>query len=177
MADDLVLVATFGAPHGVKGEVRIKSFTAEPLALLDYSPLVARDGRTFSLVALRPQGDMLVARVSEIADRSAAERVTRLNLFVPRARLPQPADDDEFMHADLIGLSVVDAAGARIGTVTGVFDFGAGDVLDVARVGAKGVMIPFTRAMVPVVDLSSRRLVVDLPPGFLEDEPPPVAGT
>lgn len=169
MPDSLVLVATFGAPHGVRGEVRLKAYTTNPLSLLDYSPLQARDGRRFTVLSLRPQGEVYVARVKEFADRNAAEAVTRLDLFVPRDRLPPPENEDEFLHVDLVGLTVVATSGETIGTVVGVFDFGAGDVLDVARPGAKGVMIPFTKAVVPVVDIAGKRLVVDPPPGLLDD--------
>jgi 16S rRNA processing protein RimM len=170
MASDLVLVAKFGAPHGVKGEVRVKSFTQDPASILAYSPLASRDGRSFTLEAVRPAGEVLIARVKELKDRNAAEAVTNLDLFAPKER---PDDEDEFLHADLIGLAVVDTAGEAIGTVTAIFDFGAGDVIDVARRGRKAVMIPFTKAVVPVVDIAGGKLVVDPPPGLLDDEEPP----
>jgi 16S rRNA processing protein RimM len=173
MASDLVLVAKFGAAHGVRGEVRVKSFTQDPAAILGYSPLVSRDGRQFTIEAVRPAGEVLVARVKELNDRNAAEAVTNLDLLVPRDRLAGPMDEDEFLHADLIGLTAVTAGGETIGTVTAVFDFGAGDVLDVARSGKKAVMIPFTKQVVPVVDIAGGRLVVDPPVGLLEDEEPP----
>lgn len=167
---DLVLVAVFGAPHGVRGEVRIKSYTQDPAAIADYSPLQSRDGRSFTIQSLRPAGEVFVARVAELKDRNAAEAVTNLQLFMPRARIPEP-EEDEFLHADLIGMAVETLAGEKVGTVTAVFDFGAGDVLDVARSGRKGVMIPFTKAVVPTVDLAGRRLVIDPPAGLLEDTP------
>ena len=173
MAADLVLVAKFGAPHGVKGEVRVKSFTADPQALADYSPLQSRDGRSFTIRALRPAGEVMVARIAELTDRTAAEAVTHLDLFVPRDRIPTPDDEDEFLHADLLGLAVVTTAGEAVGTVTAVYDFGAGDVLDVARPARKGVMIPFTKAVVPTIDMAARTLIIDPPPGLLDDEPEP----
>ncbi len=171
MATDLVLVAKFGAPHGVRGEVRVKSYTQDPAAIGDYSPLQSRDGRLFTIQSLRPAGEVLIARVAELKDRDAAEAVTNLQLFVPRDRIPPADGEDEFLHADLIGLKVETTAGEAVGTVTAIFDFGAGDVIDVARKGQKAVMIPFTKAVVPVVDIAAGKLVIDPPPGLLEDTP------
>lgn len=171
MPSDLILVAKFGAPHGVRGEVRVKSYTQDPAAILDYSPLQSRDGRTFTVEALRPAGEVLVARIAELKDRTAAGAVTHLDLFVPRARIPAPEDEDEFLHADLIGLAVVTTDGESIGTVVAVHDFGAGDMLDVARPGRKAVLVPFTKAVVPQVDLAGRRVVIDPPAGLLEETP------
>ena len=168
---DLVLVAKFGAPHGVRGEVRVKSYTQDPAAILDYSPLLSRDGRTFTIQALRPAGEVLIARIAEFATRDDAEAVTNMQLFVPRERIPPADDEDEFLHADLIGLKVETVSGEPVGTVTAVYDFGAGDVIDVARKARKSVMIPFTKAVVPTVDLKGRRLVIDPPDGLLEDTP------
>lgn len=173
MPSDLVLVAKFGAAHGIKGEVRVKSYTQDPAAILGYSPLVSRDGRTFTIETVRPAGEVLVARVVELKDRNAAEAVTNLDLLVPRERLAGPMDEDEFLHSDLIGLTATTTAGETIGTVTAVFDFGAGDVIDVARRGKRAVMIPFTKAVVPVVDIAGGKLVVDPPAGLLEDEEEP----
>ncbi|CEJ10657.1 Ribosome maturation factor RimM [bacterium YEK0313] len=173
MPSDLVLVGKFGAAHGIKGEVRLKSYTQDPLAIVDYSPLVTRDGRSFTIEAARPAGEVLVARVRELKDRNAAEAVTNLDLLAPRERIAGPLDEDEFLHSDLIGLAAVTVAGEEIGTVTAVFDFGAGDVLDIARRGRKAVMIPFTKAVVPEIDIAGGRLVVDPPEGLLDDEEPP----
>lgn len=173
MPSDLVLVGKFGAAHGIKGEVRLKSYTQDPLAIIDYSPLVTRDGRAFTVEAVRPAGEVLVARIAELKDRNAAEAVTNLDLLVPRERIAGPLDEDEFLHSDLIGLAAVTVEGETIGTVTAVFDFGAGDVLDVARRGRRAVMIPFTKAVVPVVDIAGGRLVVDPPEGLLDDAEPP----
>lgn len=171
MSSDLILVARFGAPHGVRGEVRVKSYTQDPAALLDYSPLQSRDGRTFTVEALRPAGEVMIARIAELKDRTAAGAVTHLDLFVPRARIPSPEDEDEFLHADLIGLSVVTTTGEAVGTIIAIHDFGAGDMLDVARPGRKAVLVPFTRAVVPQVDLAGRRVVIDPPAGLLEETP------
>ncbi|WP_439574107.1 ribosome maturation factor RimM [Phreatobacter sp.] len=171
MPADLILVAKFGAPHGVRGEVRVKSFTQDPMAVGDYSPLLSRDGRAFTVETLRPAGEVLIARIAELKDRTAAEAVTNLDLFVPRARIPAPSDEDEFLHADLIGMAVVAVTGETIGTIIAIHEFGAGDMLDVARPGRKAVLIPFTRAIVPTVDLAGRRVVIDPPEGLLDDTP------
>jgi len=171
MSTDLVLVAKFGAPHGVRGEVRVKSYTQDPAAILDYSPLQSRDGRLFTVRSVRPAGEVLVARIAELTDRNAAEAVTNMQLFVPRERIPPADDEDEFLHADLIGLKVEPLDGEAVGTVTAIYDFGAGDVIDVARRAKKAVMVPFTKAVVPTVDIAGGRIVIDPPEGLLEDTP------
>ena len=162
---DRVLVARIGAPHGVKGEVRLFVFTEDPGAVLDFDPLTDAAGRrTFRITALRAAKDHFVARIDGIADRDAAEALTNVDLFVPRAALPEPEDAETFYHADLIGLSVEDDAGARIGTVVALHDFGAGDILEyaptLAGVKARTLMVPFSRDAVPVVDLMARRVVI-----------------
>ena len=109
-----ICVAQIGAPHGVRGEVKLWSFTADPLAVKDYGTLESEDGAArFEIEAVRPAKDHLVARLRGVSDRDAAGRLTNLKLFVPRERLPEPEADDEFYHADLIGLAVVDADGRR----------------------------------------------------------------
>jgi 16S rRNA processing protein RimM len=165
-------VARIGAAHGIKGEVRVKSFTAEPLALAAYGPLEAADGRRFTITAARPAGaspDMLVVRFQGIADRNAAEALNGLELTVPRERLPEP-DEDEFYHADLIGLDAVTPSGAPLGTVVAVPNYGAGDLLEIAPPRGPSLLIPFTRAAVPEIDLSARRVTVDPPAEVGEDE-------
>jgi len=159
----LLLVAQIGRPHGVKGEVRVKCFTADPLALADYSPLTGEDGRRFDVVSLRPdKGDMVVARFKGVGDRNAAEALGGLGLYVAREALPE-AEEDEFYHADLIGLEARAPDGARLGRVQAVHDFGAGDVLDVKPEKGASFLLAFTRENVPEVDLSSGFLILDLP--------------
>ncbi|MFG1345762.1 ribosome maturation factor RimM [Xanthobacter autotrophicus DSM 431] len=160
-----VLVARIGAPHGVKGEVRLFIFTEEPHALLDLDPLTDESGRRrFRVASLRAAKDHFVARLEGVADRTAAEALTNVDLYVPREALPEPEDEDTFYHADLLGLPVLDEAGAVIGQVTALHDFGAGDILEYAPtlpgVKAKTLMVPFTRDAVPVVDVSGRRVVI-----------------
>jgi len=168
-----ICVAQIGAAHGLRGEVKLKSFTGDPMALGDYGPLTSEDGSaSFEIEALRPGKGHLVARFRGIADRGAAERLANVRLFVPRERLP-PLQADEFYHADLIGLSAVKADGSEIGTVVAVHDFGAGDILELApREGGTSVMVPFTAAFVPSVDLARGRIVVAPP-----DEAPKNRGT
>ncbi|MBK8456289.1 MAG: 16S rRNA processing protein RimM [Phyllobacteriaceae bacterium] len=125
-----VQLGIVGAPHGVKGELRVKSFTADPLAIGGYGPLFLGDGRALNILALRPQGDMLVARFDGVTTREQAAGLTNKALFVDRSLLPDTGDE-EFYHADLVGLEARDLAGGLIGRVVGVQDFGAGDILEI----------------------------------------------
>lgn len=156
-----VQLGIIGAPHGVKGEVRVKSFTADPMAIGDYGPLSLDDGRTLSIVSLRPQGDMLVVCFDGVTTREQAAALTNRVLHVDRAVLPEIGDEDEFYHADLVGLAVIDETGEEIGKVVGLQDFGAGDILEIRLGSGRSVLIPFTKAAVPVIDLSGGRVVVD----------------
>jgi 16S rRNA processing protein RimM len=168
MADRVCLGAIAGA-FGVRGEVRLKSFCAEPEAIAAYGPLATEDdARRFTVTLTRPLKGAFAARLSGVADRDAAEALRGVRLYADRDRLP-PAGDDEFYHADLIGLEVRDTGGALIGAVRAVHDHGAGDLLEVARPGAESLLLPFTRAAVPTVDLAARRIVVDPPAGLLDD--------
>jgi 16S rRNA processing protein RimM len=125
-----ICVAQIGAAHGIRGEVKLKSFTADPMAVKDYGPFESEDGSArFTIETERPAKGHLVARFRGVDDRNAAERLTHIKLFVPRERLP-PADDGEFYHADLIGLSAVTADGTAVGTVVAIHDFGAGNILE-----------------------------------------------
>jgi 16S rRNA processing protein RimM len=161
-----VCLGQIGSAHGVRGEVRLRSFTADPAAIATYGPLETEDGRVFEIESLRPAKDHFVARFSGIADRNAAERLAKTKLYVPRERLPKPAEPDEFYHADLIGLAVVDRAGQILGTVIAVHNFGAGDLIEVRpEAGDKTELLPFDAATVPEVDLTAGRLVVELPAG------------
>ncbi len=167
---DRVLIARIGAPHGVRGEVRLFAFGEDPLALRTYR-LTDAKGREFRLASLRAAKDHFVVRLHGVDDRTAAEALTNTDLFVPREALP-PADEEEFYHADLIGLSVEDAAGVKLGTVTAMFDFGAGDILEYMPLdGGKTLLVPFTNAAVPVVDLPGRRIVVEALAEIAGDDP------
>jgi len=160
-----VLVARFGAAHGVRGEVKLWSFTEDPLAVADYGPLESKDGtRQFVIAALRPAKDFLIARVEGVADRNAAEALRNVELYLPRERLPAIDEDDTWYYADLVGLAAVAPDGASLGTVAAVHNFGAGDIVEIAPAGGgKTLLLPFTETVVPEVDIEARRLVVVLP--------------
>jgi 16S rRNA processing protein RimM len=171
MAATLVLLGRFGRPHGVKGEVRLQSFTADPLAIASYGALATLDGaRMFTLQSVRPAGDMLIARVAGVSSREQAEALNGVELHVPRDRLPSPADEDEFLMADLVGCAAVLADGSAVGTIIDVANYGAGDLIDIRPAkGGPSVLMPFTRAFAPVVDIASRRVVIDPPAGLFND--------
>ena len=168
---NLVCLGQIGATHGVRGEVRLRSFTAEPEAIARYGPLETEDGRIFEIESLRPAKDHFVARIAGIADRETAARLANTKLYVPRERLPKLDQPDEFYHADLIGLVALDSAGHRLGVIVGVHNFGAGDLIEVKPdAGGKTELIAFDAMHVPVVDLAAGRIVVDLP-AHAEDTP------
>jgi 16S rRNA processing protein RimM len=166
MAGGRVCLGQIGAAHGVRGEVRLRSFTADPAAIASYGPLETEDGRVFEIQSMRPAKDHFVATLAGIADRDAAQALVNVKLYVPRERLPEPKEVDEFYHADLIGLSVVDRAGRQLGTVIAVHNFGAGDLIEVRQVeGAPTQLLPFDAATVPEIDVAAGRMVVAPPPG------------
>lgn len=154
----MICVGAIAGAFGVRGETRIKSFCAEPEAIAEYGPLATEDGRSFELKIVRPIKEGFAVRLSGVTTREQAEALKGTRLHAPRERLPA-LPDDEFYHADLIGLAVVDTGGAELGLVRAVHDFGAGDVLEIT--GQKELMLPFTRAAVPTVDLAAGRVVVD----------------
>ena len=158
---DRICVAQIGAAHGIRGEVRLRSFTEDPMAITSYGPLESEDGtRRFEIETLRPSKDHFVARLAGINDRNTAEMLTNLRLYVSRDRLP-PAKDGEFYHADLVGLAAVTPDGASLGTVTAVHNFGAGDVIEIKpEGGGETLLVPFTDVTVPEIDLATRRMVV-----------------
>lgn len=166
-----VLMAVVGAAHGLKGELRVKSHTGDPLALGDYGPLYAADGRVFEIAAIRPANNVAaIVRFKSITNRTAAERLTNTELFVDRSAL-QAEEEGEFYHADLIGLAIRDETGAEAGRVTAVQNYGGGDILEITWQGRKGLLIPFTRAAVPDVDLAAGRITIDtVAAGLAPDE-------
>jgi 16S rRNA processing protein RimM len=169
MAGERVCLGQIGAAHGVRGEVRLHSFTSEPAAIASYGPLESEDGRVFEIESLRPAKNHFVARLAGIGDRDTAERLANVKLYVPRDRLPQSTQADEFYHADLIGLAVVDRAGKRLGTVIAIHNFGAGDLIEVrSDAGNNTELVPFDEANVPAVDLAAGRIVVDPPQGLFK---------
>jgi 16S rRNA processing protein RimM len=164
-----VCLGQIGAAHGVRGEVRLRSFTSDPAAIAHYGPLETEDGRIFQIESLRPAKDHFVARLSGIGDRDAASALANTKLYVPRARLPETGEPDEFYHADLVGLAVLDSAGNRLGTVVGIHNFGAGDLLEVRKEsGGQTEMVPFDTSHVPSVDIAAGKIVVDPPQGLFK---------
>ena len=166
MSDKICVGAIAGA-FGVRGEVRLKSFTAIPEDIAQYTPLETEDGtRSFSVKVTRQINNGLAARLSGVTTKEAADALRGTQLFVPRDRLPS-LPDDEFYHADLIGLDVTDTGGAPLGRVLAVHNNGADDLLELSAPGQKQtVLLPFTKAIVPTVDLAQRRIVADPPEGL-----------
>lgn len=164
---DRVCVGAIAGAFGVQGEVRLKSFCAEPAAIGDYGPLYTEDGsRSFKVKLTRPLAGGLGARLSGIATKEEADALKGTNLYADRDRLPR-LPDDEFYHADLIGLEVRDPGGAALGNVLAVHNHGAGDILEIRVTGrAAPLLLPFTLSNVPTVDLAAGILVVDLPEGL-----------
>ena len=161
-----ICVGAFAGSFGVAGEVRLKSFCAEPEAIADYGPLYTEDGsRSFSVTLTRPVAGGLGARVQGVQTKEQAEALQGVSLFVDRSQLPN-LPDDEYYHSDLIGLEVRDTGGAVLGQVTAMHNHGAGDLLEVGGPGRKVLLLPFTIAVVPTVDLAAGRVVVDLPEGL-----------
>ncbi|MGB8276746.1 MAG: ribosome maturation factor RimM [Methylovirgula sp.] len=169
MPKDGILVGQFGAAHGVKGELRLKSYTQDPAAIGSYGKLSDASGaRSFEIEALRPlKDDLFVAKLAGVATREAAEKLTNVALFLPREALPA-AQEDEFYHADLIGLTAKTEAGEEIGEIVRVLNFGGGDMLEIApKSGGETLLLPFTKAAVPIVDLAHGHVVV-VPPVEVE---------
>ena len=175
-----ICLGQIGAPHGVRGQVRLRSFTSNPAAIAAYGALQTEDGRILQLKSLRPATDAakdhFVAAFADIRDRDAATRLANTKLYVPRERLPQLADADEYYHADLIGLEAVDREGRRCGSVVAIHNFGAGDLIEVCLdEGGQSAMLPFDARHVPDVDVGAGRIVISPPagPGPARERPAP----
>ncbi len=192
MADDTtdVLLGAIAGAHGVRGDVRVKTFTDDPAAIGDYGPVHTEDGRVFTLKVTKPVKGGMAAKLDGVTDRDQAEALKGTRLYVSREALGEPGTDDDgeeaYFHADLVGCVLVSEQNEEIGRVTAVHDFGAGDLLDVLLAGASGldvlrsdaegagksVLVPFTRAVCPEVDIAARRIVCVPPVGLLEDAEP-----
>lgn len=164
-----ICVARIGAAHGVRGEVKLWSFTEEPAAVANYGPLETQDGtRCFEIETMRAAKDHFVARIAGVNDRDAAEKLRNIELYIPRARLPKIEEVDTFYHADLVGLDAVTPDGARVGTVHALHNFGAGDIIEIAPAGGGDpLMLPFNETTVPKIDVAARQIVV-VPPAETE---------
>jgi len=163
MNKDRICVGVVTGSFGVRGEARVKSFCAEASAFGDYGPLTTEDGQTsYKLSITRPVKEGFAVRMSGVSTKEQADALKGTKLYAPRTAQPR-LPDDEYYYTDLIGLSALDTGGAVIGKITAVHDHGAGDILEIARTGGKGtLLVPFTLAVVPTVDLASGRLIVDM---------------
>jgi 16S rRNA processing protein RimM len=167
-----ICVARIGAAHGVRGAVKLWTFTEDPFAVKEYGPLTTKDGaRQFEVTHVREARDHLVATLKGIATREDAERLNGIELYIARENLPE-TDDDEYYHADLIGLAAVNAANEPLGRVTAIHNFGAGDIIEIAPAQGPTMLLPFTNAVVPTVDLAGGRVVIELPPEIDGDDAP-----
>ncbi|MDA0188291.1 MAG: ribosome maturation factor RimM [Proteobacteria bacterium] len=166
---DRVCVGAIAGAFGVRGEVRLKSFCAEAADIAAYGPLTTEDGgRSFDVTLTRPVASGFAARLSGVLTKEAADGLRGQRLFAPRGALPS-LPDDEFYHADLLGLSARDTGGAELGKIAAVLNHGAGDILELRGPALKGsVLVPFTRAIVPTVDLASGRVIIDPPEGLFD---------
>ena len=167
-----ICIARIGAAHGVRGAVKLWTFTEDPLAVKDYGPLMTKDGaRQFEVATARAAKDHLVATLKGIATREDAERLNGIELYIAREKLPA-TDDDEYYHADLIGLAAVNAANEPIGRVHAIHNFGAGDIIEIAPPQGPTLLLPFTNAVVPTVDLANGHVVIELPKEIEGDDVP-----
>ncbi len=166
-----ICVARIGAAHGVRGAVKLWTFTEDPLAVKHYGPLVTKDGaRQFEVTHVREAKGHLVATLKGVATREEAERLNGVELYVARENLPATSED-EYYHADLIGLAAVNAAGEPLGRVIAIHNFGAGDIIEIAPPNGATMLLPFTNAVVPTVDLEGGRVVIELPDEIEGDDP------
>ncbi|MEE2953308.1 MAG: ribosome maturation factor RimM [Pseudomonadota bacterium] len=156
-----VLLAVIGGAHGIRGECRVKSFTEDPKAFASYGPLYDKAGQRYTVKAARPQKAMLLVRFAEVSDRTHAERLNGTELFVDRSVLPETEEEDEFYLDDLIGLFARQVSGEPIGEVVAVHNFGAGDILEIEPASGQTVMIPFSEAAVPEIDIEDGFILVE----------------
>jgi 16S rRNA processing protein RimM len=159
----LVCVARIGAAHGVRGAVKLWTFTEDPFAVRHYGLLLSKDGkRQFEVAEAREAKDHLVATFKGVTTRDEAERLNGIELYVAREKLPA-TDADEYYHTDLIGLAAVTTAGDALGRVLAIHNFGAGDIIEIAPPSGTTILLPFTNAVVPEVDVVGGRVVIALP--------------
>ena len=166
-----ICIARIGSAHGVRGAVKLWTFTDDPLAVKSYGPLITKDGaRQFEVTQAREAKDHLVATLKGVTTREEAERLNGIELYVAREKLPT-TDEDEYYHADLIGLAAVTTADAPLGRVIAIHNFGAGNIIEIAPLQGSTLLLPFTNAVVPSVDLAAGRVVIELPPEIDGDDP------
>jgi 16S rRNA processing protein RimM len=166
-----ICIARIGAPHGVRGAVKLWTFTEDPLAVKAYGPLVTKDGtRQFEVTHAREAKGHLVATLKGVTSRDEAERLNGIELYIAREKLPATGED-EYYHADLIGLAAVTPANEPLGRVIAIHNFGAGDIIEIAPPRGATMLLPFTNAVVPSVDLAGGRVVIELPKEIDGDDP------
>jgi 16S rRNA processing protein RimM len=166
-----ICIARIGAAHGVRGAVKLWTFTEDPLAVMQYGALATRDGtRSFEVATAREAKGHLVATLKGVATREDAERLNGIELYVLREKLPATAED-EYYHADLIGLAAVNGADEPLGRVVAIHNFGAGDIIEIAPPHGATLLLPFTNAVVASVDLAAGHVVIELPDELDGDDP------
>jgi 16S rRNA processing protein RimM len=166
---DLVCLAEVVGVHGVKGMLKLRIFSDSPENLPEYAPLCDAAGeRSFALLSLHPHQNTWLAQIEGVDDRTQAEKLRGLKLCVPRERLPSLKDEDSYYHADLVGMEAVGEDGAALGRIVNVANFGAGDLLEIKPLTGASFYVPFTKAIVPSVDLAKRQATVIVPPGLLD---------
>jgi 16S rRNA processing protein RimM len=172
--DDKVLAGVITGAHGIKGEVKLKSFTADPADIAAYGPLLTARGESLEIEKLKRQKDGFIALLKGVSDRNKAEALKGAELFLERRRLPKPENDEVYFH-DLIGLAAVSRSGEKFGTVIAVPNFGAGDLLEIRRDGnSETILVPFAESYVAAIDLEKKELLLDLPEDYLDNgEPEP----
>ena len=167
-----VCVARIGAAHGVRGAVKLWTFTEDPFAVTRYGPLATKDGaRSFEVAQAREGKGHLVVTLKGVTSRNEAERLNGLELYVAREKLPA-IDGDEYYHTDLIGLAAVTTANQPLGKIVAIHNFGAGDIIEIAPPQGTTLLLPFTNAVVPTVDIAGGRVVIEVPAEIQGDEPP-----
>src|SRR5580700_5709455 len=165
-----ICIARIGAAHGVRGAVKLWTFTEDPFAVTRYGPLATKDGaRSFEVTHAREGKGHLVATLKGVTTRNEAERLNGVELYVAREKLPA-TDEDEYYHTDLIGLVAVTTADHPLGKVIAIHNFGAGDIIEIAPPRGPTMLLPFTNAVVPTVDLAGGRVVIELPDEIDGDE-------
>jgi 16S rRNA processing protein RimM len=158
-----VCVARIGAAHGVRGAIKLWTFTEDPFAVKRYGPLSTKDGaRQFEVTDAREVKGHLVATLKGVTTREEAERLNGVELYIAREKLPA-TEEDEYYHTDLIGLAAVTTADQPLGRVVAIHNFGAGDIMEIAPLQGATMLLPFTSAVVPTVDLKAGRVVIELP--------------
>jgi 16S rRNA processing protein RimM len=166
---DQVLVGVIVGAHGIKGEVKLKSFTSEPMSIGRYGPLQSTSGQSFEITKLKAAKDDFIASLKNVSDRNEAETLKGIELFIARGKLPKLKTNETYAH-DLMGLDVVLENGSKLGRLVGMPNYGAGDLLEIAVEGnSETVLIPFTNAFVPQDDFTNGKITVNLPEGYLDN--------